>query len=107
MYTRVLKDGKSVELDENKFHSLCHEDKILFIQEEVFVMAWERYKRTHYSHAYASMLKKFIRQHVPLFALDFAIYNYKELIKLPYNYMEDINNKLTNKKQNKHEFQEI
>ena len=94
MYTRVLMEGKSVNLDETKFKALTHDEKLLFIKEEVFVMAWERFKNTPYPHAYAKMLKKFIQKHVPLFALDFSVYNYKELIKLPYNYIEDINNKL-------------
>lgn len=94
MYTRVLMEGKSVELDENKFKALTHDEKLLFVKEEVFVMAWERFKRTKYSHAYALMLKKFIREHIPMFALDFAVYNYKELIKLPINYIKIINDGL-------------
>ena len=94
LYTKVLMDGKSVELDPDKFDALTHEEKIWFIKEEVMVMAWERFKRAPYPIAYALMLKKFIRQHIPLFALDFAIYNYKELIKLPHNYIKQINDEL-------------
>lgn len=94
MYTRVLKDGAEVELDENKFHNLSHEDKLSFILEETGVMAWERFRHLPWYHAYSIMLEKFIKQHIPLFALPFAVENYHTLAKPTINFIKIINDGL-------------
>jgi len=98
MYTRVLADGAEVDLDEDKFHALTHEDKLDFVREEVMVMAWERYRKYKFYVAYGFMLRKFIRQHVPIFAFDFAVENYKELTKVPYNFIKVIEDGLQGNK---------
>jgi hypothetical protein len=94
IYTKVLKEGSEVDLDENKFKALSFEDKLDFVREEVMVMAYERYKGTDYRKAYYRMLKKFIISHVPLFALVFTIENYLQLIKPKFNYIEKIDYEL-------------
>lgn len=94
IYKKCLKDGEEVDLDPNKFFNLNHEDKLLFVKEEVMVMAWERFKTKKYYIAYQEMLNKFIREHIPLFALEFAIKNYKELVKIPFDYITKINKQL-------------
>lgn len=95
IYTKVLKDGAEVELDELKFHNLSYEEKLDFIREECMVMAYERYKKLDYRVAYAKMLKKFIISHAPLFSLPFILENYLELIKKPkINYIKQINDGL-------------
>lgn len=94
IYTLVLKDGCEVELDENKFYALTHEQKIKFVQEEVMVMGWERYRSKHYRVAFDTMLKKFIISHCPLFALQFTIENYLEINKININYIKQINDEL-------------
>ncbi len=90
VYTLVLKEGKEVELDEQKFNSLSHKQKLDFVREEVMVMAYERYKHLNYMSAYSKMLKKFILSHAPLFSLLFIIENYIELHKPKFNYIKTI-----------------
>lgn len=94
VYTLVLKDGKEVELCANKFSNLSHEQKLEFIREEVMVMAYERFKKLPYFQAYSKMLRKFIRDHAPLFSLIFILENYKELSKPKFNYYDTIKTKL-------------
>lgn len=91
MFMRVLKEGCEVELDENKYNNLTYDEKLQFIREEVYVMAWERYKEDNYRVAYSKMLKKFIMNHCPKFALTFALINYPKLLKPEYNFIEKIN----------------
>jgi hypothetical protein len=100
MYKRLLKDGCEVELDEAKWYLMTHEEKILTIREEVYVMAFERYKSLGYRFAYNKMLKKFLRQHIPEFMFLFAIENWIELDKCPIDFLTLINNKMTKKTEN-------
>ncbi len=98
-YTKVLKDGCEVELDETKFHNLPYEDKLDFVREEVMIMAAERYKGLDYRTRYGHMLKKFIISHAPIWSLIFILENYITLLKAPFNFMSKINLKL--KEENK------
>jgi len=98
IYTKVLKDGAEVELDENKFYNLSFEEKLEFVREECYIMAYERYKHLDYRIAYNKMLKKFIISHAPKFSLIFILENYIELQRKPkYNFIEKINNNLKTK----------
>jgi hypothetical protein len=99
IYTKCLKDGCEVELDENKFHALSHEDKLEFVREEIYVMSFERYKELGYKHAYNKMLKKFIISHAPFFSIIFILENYIELEKCQKNYFKIIENGLQENKQ--------
>lgn len=94
MFQRVLKDNCEVELDENKYKSLSFDEKLEFIREEVYVMAWERYRKLDYRIAFSKMLKKFIINHVPLFALPFVLENYVTLLRPKYNFIEKIDSAL-------------
>lgn len=90
IYTKVLKDGCEVELDETKFHKLTYEEKLDFCREEVMIMGFERYKHLNYREAYGRMLKKFILNHSPIWALIFILENYVTLHKPTYNFIEKI-----------------
>jgi hypothetical protein len=90
MYTRLLKDGAEVELDENKFHMLSFEERMEVVREEVYIMAYERFKNLHYIMAFKKMLDKFIRSHAPVYMAIFAIENYIKLLKPKFNYIKQI-----------------
>lgn len=94
VYTLVLAEGKDVELDESKFHDLTFEQKENFVREEVMVMAYERYSAMNYKVAYSRMLKKFIINHAPLFALEFILTNFALLHKPKFNFIKTINDGL-------------
>ena len=95
-YTKILKDGCDVELDEEKYNLLSHEEKLDLIREEVYVMAYERWKNIDYRSAYLKMLKKFILSHAPKFTLLFILKNYIELqnTKSIINYKKQINDEI-------------
>lgn len=91
IYTKILKDGCDVELDEEKYKTLSHEDKMDLVREEVMVMAEERFKHLNFRVAYSKMLTKFIISHAPKFTLIDILTNYIELHRAPYNFIEKIN----------------
>ena len=94
IYTKILKDGAEVEVCEEKFNKLSFEDKVELVREEIYCMAYERYKKLGWRHAFNKMLKKFIIGHAPLFESLFIISNYKYLQKCPYNFIKLIDEKL-------------
>jgi hypothetical protein len=94
MYTKLLKEGEEVEICENKFVSLTYEEKLEVVREEVYVMAYERYKNLNFRQAHKIMLSKFIRQHAPIWMMLFAIENYKKLINPNINFIKTIENGL-------------
>lgn len=92
MYTRILKDGAEVELDENKWNNLSYEDKLEVVREETYVMAYERYNgKMHYVMSYMKQLKDNIIKHFPRYIAIFAIINYVELLvpKIKYHKILD------------------
>lgn len=91
-FTKVLKDGAEVEVCEDKFNNLAHEDKCNLVREEVEVMAWERFSNFDYRVAYSKMLKKFILNHAPLWEAIFIVENYVELSRPNRNYFKIIEN---------------
>lgn len=91
-FTKVLKDGAEVEVDENKFRTLSFEDKCSLVTEEVMVMALERYESLGFQRAYSKMLKKFILYHAPIWEALFIIENYIELHKPKFDYFKKIEN---------------
>ncbi len=97
-YTKILIG--EVEVDEQKFNLLSHEEKCNLVTEEIMVMAWERWKTINYKIAYGYMLKKFIISHAPLWEAIFIIENHKELYKPKFNYFKTIEDgiKLINSK---------
>lgn len=97
-YTKVLIG--EVEVGEEKFNLLTHSEKCALVQEEVCIMAAERYKGLGWKHRYGRMLKKFILNHAPIWEAIFILENFVELHSAPYNFMEEINSKLTQLKLN-------
>jgi hypothetical protein len=93
-YTKLLKEGCEVELDENKWHNLSFEEKCNVVFEETAVMAFERYKTTDYRVAYKRQLKDNIIKHFPFYIAIFTIENYKNLEKPKYNFKTKIENEL-------------
>lgn len=91
-FTKVLKDGKEVEVCEDKFNALSFEDKCLLVSEEVMVMAYERYQFLGFQQAYSKMLKKFILNHAPLWEASFIVQNFVELHKPKFNYFKHLEN---------------
>lgn len=90
VYTTILKDGKEVELSEEKYNQLTKEQKLDLVREEVMVMAYERFKDLGFRIAYSRMLKKFIISHAPKFTLLFILENYIELHKPKINFIKQI-----------------
>lgn len=93
-YQKILKDGCEVETCPNKFESLPHKEKLEIIQQEVMVMASERFKGLPYRAKYGRMLKKFLLSHCPLWSVPFMLENWAELSNCPFNFMELLNKKL-------------
>ncbi len=93
-YTKLLKEGCEVELDENKWYNLSFEERCDVVFEETAVMAFERYKTTDYRIAYKRQLKDNIIKHFPFYIAIFAIQNYRNLEKPKYNFKIKIENEL-------------
>jgi hypothetical protein len=83
-----------VEVSMEKFQALSTSEKTNLIQEEVMVMAAERYKGWGYKHKYSRMLKKFILNHAPIEVGIFALENIGFLSKAPFDFMTKINTEL-------------
>lgn len=94
MYTKLLKEGKEVELDENKWLKLSFEDRCKVIFEETAVMGYERYKSKYYKAAYEIQLEQNIQKHFPRYIAIFAILNYKKVVTPMFNFIKMIENGL-------------
>ncbi len=81
-----------VEVSEEKFNKLSYQEKIDLVQEEVYVMAWERMPNKDYRFSYEIMMKKFIISHAPLWEAIFILDNYKDLYKPNINFKKVIEN---------------
>ena len=101
-YTKILKDGAEVDVDEIKFNSLTEEEKEDLVREEVYVMAYERYNKSDYRKAYSVMLKKFIISHAPIWEALWIIENYILLHKQKIDFIQLLNEKI---KQESYEFE--
>ncbi len=92
------------DIDEHEFHKLSHADKLLVIQEEACVMAYERYIVTgmikNNRAAYQRALKVLIMKSCPLWMAVFILINYSELSTPHINYIEAIKQPKSNKKIN-------
>lgn len=90
MYTRLLKDGAEVELDENKWNKLSFEEKCDVVFEETAVMGYERYKEKYYKEAFEIQLNDNIIKHFPKYIAIFAILNYKKVVTPKFNFINTI-----------------
>lgn len=93
-YTKILKDDCEVELDENKWNALDFNTKCDVVQEEAYVMSFERWKHIDYRVGYRRQLIQNIQKHYPEFIAFFAIENYVNLEKPKFNYLKKIENEL-------------
>ena len=87
-------DGQDVEISEDKFNKLTFDEKLDVIREEVYVMAYERYKDKNHLVAYSKMLKKFIMQHAPIWMFPFVVENYLKINRAEINFINLIKNQL-------------
>ena len=85
-YTKILCDGAEVEVCEQKFNNLTFEEKCNLVQEEIYVMAWERMPKKLYHHSYYTMFKKFIISHAPIWEAFFILDNFSLLCKPKINF---------------------
>lgn len=92
-YTKILKDNSEVEPCEQKFLQLTFNEAISVIQEEVMVMAYERFRHLQYKVAFNEMLQKYITHHAPIWQLIFIIKNFNQIREI-YNYYNIIENNL-------------
>lgn len=93
-YTKVLKDGAEVDVCEDKFNAFSFDEKCDLVREEVYIMAWERMSKMDYRIAYGRMLRKFIRNHAPIWEALFIIEHFYDLYKPQFNYFKKIENGL-------------
>lgn len=90
-FTKVLIG--EVEVGEDKFNLLSFEEKLSLVEEEIMVMAFERYQGLDYRVGYYKMLKKFIINHAPMWEALFIIKNFIVLSKPSFDYFTFLNNK--------------
>lgn len=89
MYKKVLEPGHDVLVSEERFNKLTLNEKLNLVREEVMVMAMERNYHHHYIVNYNIMLKRFFRNHAPLWEALFILQNYRSL-KCPFNYKKHL-----------------
>lgn len=94
-YTKILIDPNGVEVSEDKYNLLSHEEKLELVREECYVMAYERLANRHYKTAYEWMVKQMILVHAPFYEALFIINNYDELRKPLYNFKEKLDYELS------------
>lgn len=96
LFNRILKDGHSVAVDENKFNALAFSDKLKLVREEVYATALERklipsgFKEDMseaYDYALTKTITSFSKGWFPTFILD----NYETLRKPADNFVETFN----------------
>ena len=98
LYQSILVDGEEVEISEDKFNALPFETKLELVREEVYVMAYERYSEKHFLVAYDMMMRKFIRQHAPIWMFPFIVENYLKLTRAKFDFITTIKEGLTKNK---------
>lgn len=87
-YTKILKDGAEVEVDEDKFNLLFPMEKYCLVLEEVMAMAYERFQGMNYRQAFKLMLDKFVMSHAPIWEALYIINNYERFNKPPFDFLE-------------------
>ena len=95
-YLKVLKNGAEVEVCEQKFNSLSFEDKVALVKEEVMLMSWERKFHKDFRISYGRMLRKFVREHAPIWEAIWILQNWKSVCAPDFDYFTLLNTK-TNK----------
>ena len=93
-FTKILKDGCEVELDFNKWDALSEQEKRDVVNEETFVMAFERYDgKIHIVKGFRRQLRDNIIKHFPKPIAMYAIKNYKTFLHPPKEYIGKLTRK--------------
>ncbi len=87
-YTKVLKDGAEVDVSEEKFNNLTTDEKATLVKEEVMIMSFERKFHKDYRVSYGRMLRKFIREHAPMWEAIWIIENFDLVYKPDFDYFD-------------------
>lgn len=90
LYLDILKG--EVQIDPNKFNNLSSETKFNLFKEEIYVMAYERYRHLSFKKAQHKMIKNYITSNVPFYGGMFIINNYRDYINLNFDFIKHINN---------------
>lgn len=86
-YTKILKDGCEVELDFDKWNNLSEQEKRDVVNEETYVMAFERYNgKLNIVRGFRRQLKDNIMKHFPKPIAFYAIENFKSFQNPPKEY---------------------
>lgn len=86
-FTKILKDDCEVDVDMDKFEKLSFDEKCDVINEETWVMAYERYNdKLFWVPAFKRQLKDNIIKHFPKPIAYFAIENYKMFLNVTKQY---------------------
>ena len=91
IYKTILKDGKQVLTDINKWNNLSHNDKLLCILEEVYVTAFERWSSYPPTISKMKAMKLYCTSLAKNDYFKYAVINMKEL------YEHESNNHFINK----------
>lgn len=83
-----------VEVSEEKFEKLSYQEKLDLVQEEIYVMAWERMPNLDYRFSYEYMMKNFIISHAPIWEAIFILDNYKDLYRPKINFKKQIEDEI-------------
>jgi hypothetical protein len=101
VYKQCLKDGEQVAIDKDKFYQMSHKDQIRMFQEEILVIALERWLippnvcgKVSIRDAYRMSLKKTICSLTKNWATEFIIRNLISYWKPPIHELENILNQL-------------
>lgn len=86
-YTKILKDGCDVELDFSKWEKLSEQEKRDVVNEETYVMAFERYEgKIDLVRGFRRQLKSNIMKHFPKPIAFYAIENFTSFQNPPKEY---------------------
>jgi hypothetical protein len=91
LYLDILKG--EVQIDPDKFNKLSYENKFDLFKEEIYVMAYERYRHLSFKKAQHRMVKHYITNNAPFNGGMFVINNYKNYIRLNFDFIKHINSK--------------
>lgn len=93
-YLKVLKNGCEVEVCENKFNALSEQEKADLVWEEVALMSFERQFHKDYRTSYGRMLRKFLREHAPIWEAIWMLENWKLIYKPRFDYFKHLEQKI-------------
>lgn len=97
-YTKILIEPNGVEVSEEKYNLLTHQERLELVREECYVMAYERLSGRRWQSSYKWMVKQMVLKHAPWYEALFIINNYDELKKPVYNFKEKLDYEISRDK---------